>query len=134
MALPHREVCGDPAIVYEYHETRKAEHPKTFFRDFKGYVHTDGYAGYHDLPEGVTVVGCMAHARRKFDEALKAISANDRASSKAMKGKRYCDALFALEDKWQSLTPAERYKQRQQQSLALLTEFRQWLEGLHPAP
>jgi hypothetical protein len=97
-------------------------------------VHTDGYAGYHDLPEGVTVVGCMAHARRKFDEALKAISANDRASSKAMKGKRYCDALFALEDKWQSLTPAERYKQRQQQSLALLTEFRQWLEGLHPAP
>ena len=123
-----------PAIVYEYHETRKAEHPKAFFRDFKGYVHTDGYAGYHDLPEGVTVVGCMAHARRKFDEALKAISANDRASSKAVKGKRYCDALFALEDKWQSLTPEERYEQRQKQSVPLLTEFRQWLEGLHPAP
>lgn len=48
-----------PAIVYEYHETRRAEHPKAFFRDFKGYVHTDGYAGYHDLPEGITVVGCM---------------------------------------------------------------------------
>ena len=123
-----------PAIVYEYHETRKAEHPKTFFRDFKGYVHTDGYAGYHNLPEGVTVVGCMAHARRTFDEALKAISVGDRASSKAMKGKRYCDTLFALEDKWKDLTPTERYEQRQKQSVPLLTEFDQWLEGLHPSP
>lgn len=123
-----------PAIVYEYHETRKAEHPQTFFRDFKGYVHTDGYAGYHNLPEGVTVVGCMAHARRKFDEALKAISAGDQASSKAMRGKRYCDAVFALEDKWKDLTPTERYEQRQKQSVPLLTEFHQWLEGLHPSP
>lgn len=123
-----------PAIVYEYHETRRAEHPQAFFRDFKGYVHTDGYAGYHDLPEGITVVGCMAHARRKFDEALKAISPNDRASSKAMKGKRYCDALFSLEDKWESLTPAERYEQRQKQSAPLLTEFHEWLESLHPSP
>lgn len=84
---------------YEYHEIRKAEHPETFFQNFKGYVHTAGYGGCHNLPEGVTVVGCMAHIRRMFDQALKAISANDRASSKEMEGKRYYDAPFALEDK-----------------------------------
>lgn len=119
-----------PAVVYEYHETRKAEHPKTFFKDYKGYVHTDGYAGYHDLPEAVTVVGCWAHARRKFDEALKVISVNDRASSKPAKGKRYCDALFALEEKWKDLPPEERFELRQAQARLILDEFHQWLTGL----
>ncbi len=35
------------------------------------YLHTDRYAGYHNLPEQITVVGCWAHARRKFDEAFR---------------------------------------------------------------
>lgn len=51
-----------------------------------------------------------------------------------MKGKRYCGALFSLESKWEPLTAAERYEQRQKQSVPLLTEFHEWLEGLHPSP
>ncbi|MEG2135937.1 MAG: hypothetical protein RR150_07605, partial [Clostridia bacterium] len=43
----------------------------------QGYVPTAGCAGCHDRLEGATVVGCTAHAGRKFDEAPKAISAND---------------------------------------------------------
>lgn len=27
--------------------------------------------GYYNLPEEITVVGCWAHARRKFDYAVK---------------------------------------------------------------
>ena len=31
-------------------------------------LHADGYQGYHKLPGNIRVVGCWAHARRKFDE------------------------------------------------------------------
>ena len=55
-------------LLYEYQPGRGAKHPTTFLEGFRGYLHTDGYAGYHKLPEEITVVGCWAHARRKFDE------------------------------------------------------------------
>lgn len=121
-------------VLYEYQETRKAEHPSHFLEGYAGYLHTDGYAGYHSLSESITVVGCWAHARRKFDEAVNVISTGDKASSKAMKGKRYCDALFALESKLDGLTPEERLSKRKECAEPILTEFKQWLIGIHPAP
>ena len=62
-----------PIVLYEYQPGRGAKHPKEFLAGYKGYLHTDGYAGYHDLGEDITVVGCWAHARRKFDEAVKSL-------------------------------------------------------------
>lgn len=123
-----------PIVIYEYHETRKAEHPKHFLAGYTGYLHTDGYAGYHDLPPNITVVGCWAHARRKFDEAVNAISPSDRASAKVMQGKRFCDALFAVEDKLKDLPPEERKIKRGEQAAPILAEFQRWLESVHPAP
>src|SRR5690606_39704465 len=52
--------------------TRAAKHPQEFLSGFAGFLHVDGYAAYESL-EGVTLVGCWAHARRGFDEALKAL-------------------------------------------------------------
>lgn len=63
---------GPPIILYEYQTTRASKHPRRFLSGFKGYLHVDGYAGYNGLPD-ITLVGCWAHARRKFDEALKAL-------------------------------------------------------------
>ncbi len=54
-------ISGDtdrPIVLYEYQPGRGACHPKTFLAGFKGYLHTDGYAGYHSLPDEITVVGC----------------------------------------------------------------------------
>ena len=62
-----------PIVLYEYQPGRGAKHPKEFLAGYKGYLHTDGYAGYHDLGEDITVIGCWAHARRKFDEAVKSL-------------------------------------------------------------
>ncbi len=41
---------------------------------FQGYLQTDGYEGYNAViaAQNLINVGCFAHARRKFDEALKA--------------------------------------------------------------
>lgn len=62
-----------PIVLYEYQPSRGGVHPEAFLKGFKGYLHTDGYAGYHRLPKEITVVGCWAHARRKFDEAGKRV-------------------------------------------------------------
>ena len=47
-----------PIVLYEYQPGRGAKHPKEFLAGYKGYLHTDGYQGYHSLPEDITVVGC----------------------------------------------------------------------------
>lgn len=51
-----------PIVLYEYQPGRGAKYPEEFLKDFKGYLHTDGYAVYHGLPEE-----CRAHQRRTRD-------------------------------------------------------------------
>lgn len=118
-------------VLYEYQPDRKAEHPKEFLKDFHGYLHADGYSGYHGLPSTITVVGCWAHARRKFDEVLKGMSEKAGTGSAAEKAKRYCDRLFAVETESSGLTPEERQKQRQKKSKPLMEEFFRWLRSLN---
>ena len=65
---------NSPIVLYEYQPDRKAEHPKLFLKNFCGWLHADGYEGYHDLSGDIKVVGCFAHARRKFNEAVKGLS------------------------------------------------------------
>lgn len=66
------EYSGSPRMVlFQYERTRGGYHPVEFLGDeFRGYLTCDGYQTYHGLPEQITVTGCMAHARRRFDEAL----------------------------------------------------------------
>jgi len=124
--------CATNAIVlYEYQPDRKKERPKVFLEGFTGYLHTDGYSAYHSLPENIRVVGCLTHARRKFDEALKALPEKDREGSLALMGKRYCDKLFALEGQFTGLTPEDRYDQRQEQAKPILEAFLSWLKSLN---
>ena len=118
-------------ILYDYQPDRKAEHPKEFLTDFHGYLHVDGYSGYHSLPDEITVVGCWAHVRRKIDEALKSMPEKARAGSLAEKAKRYCDRLFALEQDFSELFQEERYARRQSESEPLMDEFFSWLWSLH---
>jgi hypothetical protein len=125
---------NSPIVLYEYKPDRKAEHPKFFLKNFSGYLHADGYDGYHDLPDNVKVVGCFAHARRKFDEAIKGLTKKDQADSRAMTGKHFCDKLFALERKFGELSAEERFQKRQELSKPVFDEFYAWLGTLNPIP
>jgi hypothetical protein len=120
--------------LYEYQPDRRAEHPKLFLKNFSGYLHADGYEGYHDLSGDIKVVGCFAHARRKFDEAVKGLSTKDQANSTAMIGKRFCDKLFSLERDFAKLSAEERFEKRQELSKPVLDEFYIWLGTLTPTP
>lgn len=123
-----------PIVLYDYQPDRKAKHPIEFLQKFRGYVHADGYAGYHNLPEEIVVVGCLAHARRKFDEAIKAIPEKDREGSGAQRAKRYCDHLFEIERQLASCTQEERYEKRQELAKPVLDEFLSYLYAAKAAP
>ncbi len=107
-------------VLYEYQPSRGAKHPGEFLSGFRGYLHTDGYAGYHSLPEDITVVGCWAHARRKFDKAIKSQPKGKGKGGSASQGLAYCDLLFKQEDGWADLTPEQRYEDRRKRAKPVL--------------
>jgi len=125
---------GLPIVLYEYQPSRKAEHAEKFLEGFSGHLHADGYQGYHKLPENIRVVGCWAHARRKFDEALNALPADKREGSAALAGLEYCDILFAWEDQFKTLSPEERTKQRLKEEKPILDALLAWANSVPAAP
>jgi hypothetical protein len=125
---------GPPIILYEYQETRARKHPEAFLHGFIGYLHVDGYQAYELIP-GITLVGCWAHARRKFVEALTALPASARTAHTpvaAQRGLEFCDRLFAIERELHEATPAERFMGRLRLSRPVLTAFAAWLEQQAP--
>ena len=58
-------------VVFQYRKGRGANGPKEMLATFKGYLQTDGYIVYDKIAKtgNFELVGCWAHARRKFYEA-----------------------------------------------------------------
>jgi hypothetical protein len=108
---------GPPIVLFDYQPSRSGENPRKFLEGFKGYLHVDGYAGYHSIPN-VTLSGCWAHFRRKFDEALKGLPSQKRSGSRAREALQHIDRLFAIERRLNSSTPEERLKERNLQALS----------------
>jgi len=115
-----------PIILYEYQRNRKADNAEQFLTGFTGWLHTDGYQGYHTLPERIRVVGCFAHARRKFDEALNTLSRELQPDSAAATGIGYCTHLFRLEETLSGLKPEERKTKRLEQEKPVLDALWAW--------
>ena len=123
-----------PIVLYDYQPDRRAKRPAEFLKGYKGYLHTDGYEAYHTLPKDIIVVGCWAHARRKFDEALKRLAPKGQADSNIALGKHYCDKLFMLERDFVKLTPEKRFEKRLELSKPVMDEFFTWISNLNPMP
>jgi hypothetical protein len=60
------------AVFFDYRYGRSREGPKQLLKDFTGYLQTDGYQAYEwfGKQQHITLLGCWAHARRKFEKAL----------------------------------------------------------------
>lgn len=125
---------SQPMILYEYRPDRKASNAETFLTEFSGWLHADGYPGYHRLPEHIRVVGCWAHLRRKFDEAVKSLPQKDQANAAALRGQAYCSRLFSIEQELAELPPEERYTQRLERSKPVMDALLAWAETTNAAP
>ncbi len=119
-----------PIVLFDYFPSRRADVIATLLGEYQGYLQTDGYAAYQSIGqrEGITTLGCWAHARRKFVEADKVAKTPKGKIGKAGMGVQLIRKLYAIEQKIQSLTPDERYRLRQQQSRPQLEKIRTWLD------
>ena len=143
-----------PIVLYDYQPSRKGSCVQNFLEGFHGLVQCDGYQGYNKL-EDVILVCCLAHARRKFFEAvpaamrkrLKLLDINSdvviedinlpyeeeaKQLLPAEIGLLYCNKLFYLERTLKDLDPEERKQQRTVLEQPVWDQFWNWLDTLHP--
>ena len=119
-----------PIILYDYQPSRSGENAASYLKDFKGYVHSDGYSGYNKL-DGITRCGCWAHLRRKFVEAIPDKKAADAPLTSAEIGRDFCNQLFKVEESLKDLTPEDRFCKRLELEKPILEAFWCWLESLN---
>jgi transposase len=120
------------AALYRYSRDRKGEHAQALLGSCRGFLHVDGYGGWHSLfardPKTdlarLTEVACWAHARRAiFDvyEATKAPLAKEAIERMA--------PLFEIEARINGKPPSERLAARQAEAVPLLAELKTFLDA-----
>jgi transposase len=114
-----------PAVVYDFADSRSGQHAREFLGAWSGKLVCDDYSGYKALfARGVTEVGCMAHARRKFHD----LYANHR-SDLAEEALHYFATLYEIERlaRERQLDAEGRRQLRHQRSKPIAETLRQWL-------
>lgn len=119
------------AVVFDFADSRGGQHVRDFLGltgdshnpGWKGRLVTDDFSGYKACFElGVTEVGCMAHARRKFHE----LWANH-GSQLGEQALKFFVKLYEVEREVQHLPAAERRAVRQEKSRPVVDALHQWL-------
>ncbi|MEM6269465.1 MAG: IS66 family transposase, partial [Bacteroidota bacterium] len=113
-------------VLFDYQPSRRKEEPVKCLKNYQGYLQTDGYAAYNQFGDkkGIVMLGCMAHARRKFFEA----GESDPRVAHAL---GVFQKLYAIEAtaREHQLTHDQRQKIREKESKPIWEQFKQWLLG-----
>jgi transposase len=114
---------GVHAVVYDFADSRAAAHPRGFLEGWSGKLVCDDYSGYKGLfATGITEVGCLAHARRKFHDLW--VNHHRALAEEALK---LFGALYDVERAARELSGEERQRMRQLQSRPIVDKLREWL-------
>ena len=111
-------------VLYDYQNSRAGRCARDYLDGYQGYLQVDGYAGY--ALTDATLVGCFAHARRKFIEV-------QRAQVKGKTGKAdwaisHIRKLYRIESEIKEKASAEKQTRRQAKAKPLLDQFKAWLD------
>lgn len=119
----------EKTVLFDYRDGRSREGPSELLKDFKGYLQTDGYAVYDPFgkKEAITLLNCMAHARRGFEKAL---DYDKKAASHAM---GMFQELYDIERKAKdgNLSHAQRHELRLEKALPIINELGKWIVGTY---
>ena len=114
------------AVVYDFSPGRAAEHPRNFLKDWKGKLVRDDFSGYKaSFERGVTEIGCMAHARRKFFE----LHATNN-STLAEEAVRNIQLLCEIESEVRDLEPDLLHRIRQEKAIPVMDRLHAWMIAL----
>lgn len=117
-------------VVFDYQPARSGEGPRKCLKDFKGHLQSDGYEVYTSFAsKAITLLNCMAHARRKFDEAL----SNDK--QRAEYALTEIQKLYAIERKAKeaNYTQEQRHALREKEAAPILKALGQWMINEYPS-
>jgi len=121
---PNQQPGAPPNIVlYDYQPSRSGQCATDYLDGYSGYLQVDGYAGYNQT--AATLVGCWAHARRKFVEARKAQPKGK--TGRADWAISHIQKLYRVEAEIKDLETAEKQSARQVKTRPLLDELKAWL-------
>ena len=111
------------AVVYNFAPTRAGEHARNFLGDWQGKLVCDDYSGYKaGFGNGITEIGCMAHARRKFYDLHEA-----NQSTLAAQALEYIGQLYRVERETQDLPPDKRHAIRHEKARPIADVLHQWM-------
>ena len=111
-------------VLFDYREGRGREGPEECLDGFTGWVQSDGYAVYELLDsKRITLLNCMAHGRRKFDEAKD----NDFARASYVLTEMQKAYLIEREAREKGLSHEERFRLRQEKSVPILAGLKSWM-------
>ena len=111
-------------VLFDYRQGRGREGPEECLKGFVGWLQTDGYAVYERFnKKGVTLLNCMAHGRRKFDES------KDNDFARASHVLTEMQKVYAIEREARELklSHEQRLKLRQEKSVPILEELKRWM-------
>ena len=120
--------CSTPfadlkATVYDFAPGRAGEHARAFLGDWRGKLVCDDYAGYKaGFGEGITEIGCLAHARRKFHDLHVA-----NKSELAAQALEYIGALYGIERGLKDLPDQDRQRLRHEQARPIADALHRWM-------
>lgn len=121
-----RPWAGDapPAAWYRFTTDRKGVRPTGHLKDYAGWMHADGYAGFEELYRSGRIheTACMAHIRRKFVDVQKS-----QDSAIAEEAIRRIAGLYAVEKEARGKPPDERQRLRQAKARTILDDLDGWL-------
>ena len=116
-------------VLFKYQPNRGREGPNKFLNNFSGTLQTDGYKVYDNLKTkgDITLLACMAHARRKFEHAL------DNDQKRAEYAMKQIQRLYAMERKAREGEISFETRKRYRQLFAepVLDELESWLKENH---
>ena len=111
------------AVVYDFTPSRAGEHARNFLGQWNGKLVCDDFAGYKaSFEQGITEIGCMAHARRKFFDLH---SANK--SQLAEQALHAMGSLYEIERQARDMSDEERWRIRQEKASPILDTLHDWM-------
>jgi len=121
-------ITDHPIVLFNYDQSRSSDVPLRLLDGFTGHLMSDGYAGYHAVTkQGITGIGCWAHARRKFKEAEK-VQGKSKGSGKVHLALSEIQKLYAIERQIADKPPDEKQAIRQARAGPILSKMRSWLD------
>lgn len=113
-----------------YSANRAGATAQSLFGGFTGYLQTDGYPGYNSVAnqEGVTQLGCWAHARRKFADILKSGVSDEQSKIYASQAVAMIAKLYGIEKEINEKPPDEKRRIRAEKSEPVVNTIRTWLD------